>query len=69
MTAEYLLLCINYKILAVKLEGLDSVFAFQFTAKVSLVIVISCTLTFQRSAYQYNQSQLTYVEEEEMGFY
>lgn len=49
MTAEYLLLFIRCKILSVKLEGLDSIFAFLFTAKVSLVIVINCIWSFLSS--------------------
>lgn len=49
MTAEYLLLFIRCKILSVKLQGLDSVFAFLFTAKVSLVIVINCIWSFLSS--------------------
>lgn len=60
MTVGYLLLCIIYEILAVALEGFDS--AFQCTAEVSLIVVISCTLAL-RSAYQYNRSQLMSVEE------
>lgn len=46
MTAEYLLLFMRCKIVSVKLEGLDSVFAFLLTAKVSLGIVISCIWSF-----------------------
>lgn len=63
MTVRYLLLCINCEILAIELEGFDSVCVFQCTAKVSLGVVISCTLTFLSSTYQYNRNQLMYVEE------
>lgn len=65
MTAEYILLFMRGRILSVKLSPLDSVFAFLFTAKVSLVIVIKWS--FLSSTYQYNRSQLTCVEEEEIG--
>lgn len=65
MTAEYLLLFVRCRILSVKSQALDSVFAFLFTAKVSRVIVMKWS--FLSSTYQYNRSQLTCVEEEEIG--
>lgn len=62
-----ILLFMRCRMLSVKLKGLDSVFAFLFTAKVSLVIVINCIWSFLSSTYQQNTSQPACVKEEEVG--